>query len=238
MRKSFADTKLTGFMRALLYLLLLFCLPALLWAQNARQYSFKHFSTLNGLVSNSVNSVAQDADGYMWMATSNGLQRYDGNSFLTFKASEGKKGAIPSTNIIALYTDKAKNLWLLGDNQRLGYFDTRKFEFTPVHLPDGVVLNSHQRFVEFPQGELMVLDNKGNLYQYRAGRKAFEPAPHLAQKPQDITINHMVWDERQKKFWISANEGLLLFDPASRRFYHRGYNPINDPAIRAFENIK
>ena len=225
-------------MRTTLTLLLLFCLPACLLAQGARQYSFKHFSTLNGLVSNAVNSVAQDADGYIWMATTNGLQRYDGNSFLTFKAQEGKAGAIPSTNIVALYTDRAKRLWLLGDNQRIGYFDTRKFEFTPVALPEGMGLSMHQRFVEFPAGELVLLDKTGNLYQFVSRQKRFEPAPQLMEKPADLTINHMVWDSRIKKFWVSANQGLLLFDPASKRFHSRGSNSINDPAIKAFENIK
>ena len=237
MQIRFADTILTGHMRTLLTILLLLCLPFCLTAQDARQYSFKHFSTLNGLVSNAVNSVAQDADGYMWIATTNGLQRYDGNSFLTFKGIEGKAGALPSTNIIALYTDRAKKLWLLGDNHRIGYFDTRQFTFTPVQLPEGVALNTHQRFVEFPQGELILLDKEGNLYQYHPQKKRFEAASHLMEKPADVTINHLVWDARAKKFWVSSNQGLMLFDPASKRIYSKKNNSINDPAIKAFENI-
>ena len=52
-------------------------------AQQAREYSFKHFSVNSGLASNTVSAVTQDGDGYMWVATTNGLQRYDGNSFIS-----------------------------------------------------------------------------------------------------------------------------------------------------------
>ena len=224
-------------MRATLTFCILLFFPVWLLAQGARQYSFKHFSTLNGLESNSVNSVAQDADGYIWIATTNGLQRYDGASFITFKESEGKKGSIPSTNIIDLYRDRNNNLWLVGDDKSIGIFNTRKFEFTPVPLPKDITLNAHQRFVEFPGGHLVLMDNNGNLYQYVAKEGKLQPANHLMQKPQGWKINHMAWDARINKFWVSADKGLLLFDPATRRMHYRGHNGINDPAIKAFENI-
>lgn len=62
-----------------IFFLCITAIPA--FAQHAKQYSFKHFSVSNGLASNTVSASIQDADGYIWMATVNGLQRYDGNSF-------------------------------------------------------------------------------------------------------------------------------------------------------------
>src|SRR5687768_12741812 len=86
-----------------------------LFAQQAREYSFKHFSVASGLASNTVSSVAQDAYGYMWVATTNGLQRYDGSSFISFKSQENDSTTIPSNHVAALYKDKKNNLWLVGD---------------------------------------------------------------------------------------------------------------------------
>jgi ligand-binding sensor domain-containing protein len=81
--------------------------------------------------------VAQDMDGYIWVATTNGLQRYDGNSFITFKAQENNASAIPTNHITGLYKDKKNNLWLIGDNNRIGIFNTRKFVFKEVNVPAG-----------------------------------------------------------------------------------------------------
>src|SRR6059058_1952780 len=108
-------------------LVLLFSIPAS--SQQARQYSFKHFSVMNGLASNRVNSVIQDKDGYIWMATQNGLQRYDGYSFMTFTSRKDDPTSIPSNFIVYMFLDAAKNLWIQSDNERVGIFDTKKFLF-------------------------------------------------------------------------------------------------------------
>lgn len=225
-------------MRATLLLYILFLLPCCLLAQRARQYAFKHFSTLNGLVSNSANAIAQDKDGYIWIATTHGLQRYDGNSFLTFKAADNKPKGLPTTNITTLYTDADNLLWIVGDNNSIGFFDTKKFEFTAIRIPKGLVPNPYQRFVELPSGELLLLSNGGKLYQYMAAQKSFVEAPHLLPQPKGWEFNHITWDNNIKKFWISSDSGLLQVDPATRRMAYRGHNPMNDPVVKAFENIR
>src|SRR5690242_10805768 len=100
---------LTRILYAYLFLLLI---PAGAFAQHARQYSFKHFSVSNGLASNTVSASIQDDQGYMWFATVNGLQRYDGNGFITFKSNEKDPRSIPSTHITSLFLDNKKRLWL------------------------------------------------------------------------------------------------------------------------------
>src|SRR6476469_8591390 len=109
------------------FLLLIFPLASL--AQQARQYAFKHFSTTSGLESNMINAVIQDADGYMWMATANGLQRYDGSSFITFRFRRNDPHSVPSDLLSSFYLDAKKRLWVTSDNNRLGTWDTRKFLF-------------------------------------------------------------------------------------------------------------
>ena len=95
----------------------------------AQQIHFRTHSVTDGLNSNTVWTISQDDQGYMWFATVNGLQRYDGNGFITFKSNEKNPNAIPSTHIVALFLDNKKRLWLYGDNQKVGTFDTRKFIF-------------------------------------------------------------------------------------------------------------
>jgi ligand-binding sensor domain-containing protein len=56
-----------------------------LQAQPVKQYYFTHYTTESGLVSTEVNSVLQDDNGYIWVGTVDGLQRFDGSRFKTFQ---------------------------------------------------------------------------------------------------------------------------------------------------------
>lgn len=209
-----------------------------MFGQQARQYSFKHFSTLNGLVSNSANAVVQDKEGFIWIATTHGLQRYDGNTFLTFKSVEGNAGAIPSSNIVSLYRDKKDKLWLVGDNALIGVFDTKKFEFRQARVPKGVGSTQHQYFVELPTGELLLLSNDGNVFEYAEKDNRFIPANNKLPMPDKWKISHVVWDDSIKSFWISSDSGLVQLDPVTQRLSYRGHNNTNDPVIKALAHIR
>ena len=44
-----------------------------------------HMTTGDGVANNSIRYIYQDSKGFIWMGTLNGLSRYDGNSFVTFR---------------------------------------------------------------------------------------------------------------------------------------------------------
>ena len=51
----------------------------------ANEYTFKHITSANGLPQNYVRSVIQDSRGFMWFTTFDGIVRYDGYSFKTYR---------------------------------------------------------------------------------------------------------------------------------------------------------
>ena len=120
--------------RSSLLLLLLFSLPG--FSQQAKQFAFKHFSVVNGLVSNTVKSVVQDKDGFIWIGTYSGLQRFDGGNFISFKASKKNARSLPSDRINILYSDRKNNLWVVMDYNTTGIFDTKSYTFQPVEIPN------------------------------------------------------------------------------------------------------
>ena len=160
----------------------LFFMPAIAFligtaglSQQAKQYSFRHFSVTTGLASNSVNDVLQDKDGYIWLATTNGLQRYDGNSFLTFKARPGDPWSIPNTDIANLYRDRKDKLWITYDNNNFGVFDTKRFAYHKADIAwDNANIALTQHFVELQTGELLLI--KRDRAIFRGMRKL--PAGH------------------------------------------------------------
>jgi len=65
-------------------IILLSFLPFIIYSQTS-VLDFKHFSVDQGMSSSSVGSIYQDRTGYMWFGNSNGIDRYDGYNFTSYK---------------------------------------------------------------------------------------------------------------------------------------------------------
>ena len=119
-------------MRGVLISVLFLVFSMTVFPQQARQYAFKQFTTLNGLASNEVGSVIQDREGYIWIGTQNGLQRYDGSQFITLVNRVSDSSSIPTNFITSMYIDRKGNFWLIGGNNKVGIFDSKRFFFKEV----------------------------------------------------------------------------------------------------------
>ena len=75
-------------------------------------YYFKNLSVQNGLSQNTVNTILQDKQGFMWFGTKDGLNRYDGLSFRKFKHDDRSQRSIGNNFITALYEDEKGNIWV------------------------------------------------------------------------------------------------------------------------------
>lgn len=73
---------------------------------------FQQLTTANGLADNSVRHIFQDSKGFLWMATMNGLSRYDGNSFVNLLPQNGKGVMLTDHRIRSLVEDKNGFLWI------------------------------------------------------------------------------------------------------------------------------
>ena len=123
---------------------------------------------VNGLASNTVSSIIQDKDGYIWMATVNGLQRFDGSSFITFTAQKNNPSSIPVDQITWFFMDRKKNLWLESEVNNIGIFDTKKFVYRKV---TGFAEKGWLRhMIELPTGELLLLQEGNKLDQDNSHR--------------------------------------------------------------------
>ncbi len=93
---------------------LLTAAPALLGAlapdQEISQYIHETWLDKHGLPVNTVLSIAQTPDGYLWLATEEGLVRFDGIRFTTY--TEQNTPAIPSRHILRLFVDRRGRLWI------------------------------------------------------------------------------------------------------------------------------
>src|SRR5215203_614540 len=67
--------------------------------------SFENITTANGLIQNSVTSILQDKSGFMWIGTTDGLNRYDGKKFIYYKHRNDDTTSLTDNFISVLHED-------------------------------------------------------------------------------------------------------------------------------------
>jgi signal transduction histidine kinase/ligand-binding sensor domain-containing protein len=103
------------------------------------QYRFDHWTADNGLPQNSVRDIVQTRDGYLWLATLDGLVRFDGVHFTVF--NKGNSPGIISNRFLQLYEDGQGDLWAITENGGLTRMHQGRFAtYTTAHgLPENTL---------------------------------------------------------------------------------------------------
>ena len=94
-----------------LYLAILFAfiMPA---AYAASSTTYSRLTSRDGLVSNSVNCILEDAEGFIWFGTNNGLCRYNGYTFDRFTSDYRTPDRLSSNTIRLFLQDNTGKIWL------------------------------------------------------------------------------------------------------------------------------
>ncbi|AFL85804.1 signal transduction histidine kinase [Belliella baltica DSM 15883] len=171
-------------------------------------YYFKHYQVEQGLSHNTVTSIVQDKEGFMWFGTKDGLNRFDGYQFKTFRYTENDPNSLGSNFIISLYVGK-DYIWV-GTDRGLYIYDKRKenFEIVPVST------NSYIREIKE--------DINGNLW-FIAGFtlhrkekvsnkiKAYDPKSHF--EAMSLCM------DKTGNIWAASTNGLInRYDPETDSF--------------------
>ena len=86
------------------------------------QYSIvRNYTTADGLPSNHIYKCLQDKKGFLWVATENGLSRFDGQRFTNFTMKDG----LPDNDILDIFLDTTGNIWMTPFSKKPAYFDTK-----------------------------------------------------------------------------------------------------------------
>ena len=96
------------------------------YAQNAplARFHVDQWTTEDGLPSHTINQIVQAEDGYLWMATSGGLTRFDGYRFTVYTPVNGN---LPSNRITALFFSSPDTLWVGTEEGYVGTFVAGQF---------------------------------------------------------------------------------------------------------------
>lgn len=97
---------------------------------HAEQLYSRHITTADGLSGNTINEMVQDSEGYIWMATNNGLSRYDGYGTVNYSSVACDDSQYLQARIGRIYTDNdRKLLWLNTSTYQVACYDLRQARF-------------------------------------------------------------------------------------------------------------
>lgn len=178
-------------------------LLSLFWFSSAiAQYRFDSWTTDNGLPRNSITSIIQTRDGYLWLATVEGLVRFDGVQFKVFNKNNTK--GLNTNRFRILYEDKDGTLWA-GTNDG-GLTRYRDGAFTSLTVADGAPEGPVRGFSRDLKGELLIAIGNRQFYM-REGKFISAPPEYLVPL---LKTNYLAPSGSQ--WTIEANEARQIND--------------------------
>ncbi len=170
-------------------------------------YLFKNLSVREGLSQSTVNALLQDKEGFIWIGTSDGLNRYDGNRFIHFKNNPRNTNSLSSPVVLCMLEDEDGILWLGTDGGGLVRFDKYSNDFK-IYLNDSaktgsITNNKVWGLCKVNQDILAVCTFGGGILLFNVKTGIFKPI-----KEKDLSLKHA--DQYTSKV-VCYNRKLLCY---------------------------
>ena len=164
------------------------------------QYSRQSWGQADGLPQDTVRSIAQTPDGYLWLGTDEGLARFDGYEFVVFNKAEDR---LPANSITALASAPDGSLWIGTSNGLIQY---RAGQFRTYTVKDGLPDNTITGLYADHEGTLWIVAGV-NLSRLENGKFTnFPPGPDLP-----VTSVRAVREDRHHDLVVGGFGGVVKF---------------------------
>lgn len=184
-----------------------------------QKYVMDHWGSGNGLPSDSVTSIAQTPDGYLWLGTSRGLVRFDGIKFEVIKA--GIYDDNSNERKYSLFVDQNGGLWIAG-NGRVVKLENN--EIVKLSLPEEFAENKIIRLQEDMNRNFWIITELGLLK--RASQKHFEP-----MDKQSLLLGKLI------SSYLEDQSGNILVGTFDGELYQLRYGQFSRQTIEAQDNF-
>lgn len=207
-----------------------------------RQIEAEYLTISDGLSTTSVRDVIQDSFGLIWIATINGLQKYDGYSFETFKSDANNPASLQHNRTSGLVEDRDNNIWVT-TGTGISRYDRQRNQFVNYVFAD--------RF-ELPAGAgrafEIIMDSKGVLWattfdlgvlMYNQAEDKWEQPPYDLPTTEDLLFDFALGltTDASGGLWSgSENYGLLHMPAGSDKFRPINFDGNNPFSIASDES--
>lgn len=186
-------------------LIWLLCLASVAGRSDAPSYSFRRYTVLDGLSSNTVRALIQDRKGMIWLGTSDGLDSFDGKEILHHPL-----GAEGSRYVNALFEDSDKVLWVGTDDAVFRYANDSLYRLPG--FPEAPATG----FIQDRDGSIWISSFEDGVSRWRDG---------ILTRFLEGEVVESLLVSKDGRLWAtdtSAPEGLYVFNPTSGAFVSPG----------------
>ncbi len=211
MRKSYSFWNLYLISSVLFYLS-----SALAYSGNYASIKFNHLNNNDGLSDNSVTCFYEDKDGFLWLGTSHGLNRYDGYKFVHFHSIFNSPNSLSHNSITSISQDNNGNLWI-GTLNGIDVMDVEKRIYIKrinTETTDGVLPDNHISFLHKDGNGIMWIGTPKGLVLYNStNNETYE-----LKQNNEVEINieknppHQITEDRNGNLWMTSDKGLYKYD--------------------------
>ena len=201
--------------------------------QNADNFNprFEVFELPGGILGNSVQGIVQDSAGFLWFASQEGLHRYDGQTFFTYRNDPLDTNSLSNDYIEYIFLDSKGVLWLAHWNAGgLTAFDPATETFTwyrhDPNNPESLSGNTTSVIAEDQQGYIWVGGHSGlDRLDRKTGKvKRFH---HDPANPESLSYNHIrgLYVDKKGVLWVGTGFTWDDADPQQQRGGLNRYDP-------------
>ncbi|WP_339714299.1 two-component regulator propeller domain-containing protein [uncultured Kriegella sp.] len=214
------------FIRLLFYLLCglfqcLGCVAVGIAQEPSTDFEITHFKLP---VETTTSDILEDKYGFVWIASTNGLWRYDGGNFKNYIKDENEETSITDNHISCLYEDKSGELWVGTYGGGLLKYDREYDRFQRFIHDDGdptsLSFNEVRVIFETSNNNFYIGTDGGGLNKMDRSTGIFETFEHVVADPLSISHNNVLAIEEGKdgKLFVGTWIGLNIFDSKTGKF--------------------
>ena len=183
---------------------------------------FNHLTTKDGLASSDVSSILQDRYGYIWIATRNGLSKYDGYQFQNYYHKSNMPTSLIESDINTLFIDNKDRFWI-GTTLGISRYNETDDNFINYVIDSSDLndnlLNNHQKFIINSDGTLLVTTEGGFIYQFSESNNRFEK-----WDTNNFGIIKAIDIDKKGTLYIGSLSGIYFYNKVKKQFVHFSAN--------------
>ncbi|MFZ5822433.1 MAG: ligand-binding sensor domain-containing protein, partial [Chloroflexota bacterium] len=204
--------------------------PSLTENLSSGDVRFERLTVEDGLPHATVLGAAQDPQGFMWFTTQDGLSRYDGYSFTTFRHDRDNPNSLSNNNTFALVISRDGLIWVGADPGGLNVYDPSAGKFSLYQRdpndPNSLADDSVWSLLEDQDGSIWVGTRNGlsHLDRETGTFENYLPDPENPRALADAVV-FRIYQDKGGTIWVGTRNGLQRYDPETDDFTTFQHNP-------------
>jgi ligand-binding sensor domain-containing protein len=189
------------------------------FSQNREIVSLRRYSQKDGLSSYNIRKIIQDKKGFLWIATQDGLSRYDGTTFINYSRSSKLNHRLCGVDVRELIEDTSKNLlWVLPGETGINAINTITGNVVST-INISYTNNEDWNISMIKDEDFLWIGTSSGIKIYNTKTKQFETSPPTPYGPVSSSA-YEIWSmlkDESGKIWVCySGFGIIIYDSKTK----------------------